>query len=256
MKRILSIILCLLLFAGVAEALTITRGGGGGTTPAGTGDVAKVGTPTNHQVPVWTGDGTIKGVTVTGSKVMCTDANGEPVACTNLTDGALSTDNSTANNMLYKDGDGHIENLTIGNGLNLTTGTLKYTGVITEVDGHTDATNLTAAQVSNTIIYNTGQGAANVTLNLPAAASGYSALFCVGTTVAANKWRIKAAANDKIYLMAADGTPTAGSDAGYVGYSAASNYPVIGNCFAIWSFKTDNYDWIAKPIGNKTLAAE
>ena len=55
-------------------------------TPAGAGDVAKVGSPSNHQWGVWTGDGTLEGVTVTGSKVVCTDADGEPTACTNLTD--------------------------------------------------------------------------------------------------------------------------------------------------------------------------
>ena len=59
--------------------------------PAGGGNVSKVGTPINHQVGVWTGDGTLEGVSVTGSKVMCTDANGEPIACTNLTDLAFSS---------------------------------------------------------------------------------------------------------------------------------------------------------------------
>ena len=53
---------------------------------AGAGDVAKVGTPANHQIGVWTGDGTLEGVSVTGSKVMCTDSDGEPTACTNLLD--------------------------------------------------------------------------------------------------------------------------------------------------------------------------
>ncbi len=124
------------------------------------------------------------------------------------------------------------------------------------VDGHVDATNLTAGQVSNTVVYNTGQGAADVTLNLPAAAAGYNALFTVGTTVAANKWRVRAASTDKIYLMAADGTITAGSDNGYAGYSAAGKYPAIGQSFACWVFKTDNYDWICKPIGNIILTAE
>ena len=126
------------------------------------------------------------------------------------------------------------------------------------IDGHTDATAITAAQMSDPRcnVYNTGQGAGNVTLTLPAAAASLSCLFTVGTTVASNKWRVRAASGDKIYNLAADGTPTAGSDNGYVGYSTTAKYPVIGNSFACYSFKTDNYDWICKPFGNIVLTAE
>lgn len=126
------------------------------------------------------------------------------------------------------------------------------------IDGHTDATAITAAQMSDPRcnIYNTGQGSGDVTLTLPAAAASLSCLFTVGTTVASNKWRVRAASGDKIYNMAADGTPTAGSDNGYVGYSTTAKYPVIGNAFACVSFKTDNYDWICKPVGNIVLTTE
>jgi len=62
------------------------NGQGGWTVPAGGGDVSKVGTPANHEWGIYTGDGTLKGLAVTGSKVACTDADGEPVACTSLTD--------------------------------------------------------------------------------------------------------------------------------------------------------------------------
>ncbi len=55
------------------------------------GDVTKVGTPTNHQIGSWTGDGTLKGISITASKVMCTDGNADPIACTNLTDLAFSS---------------------------------------------------------------------------------------------------------------------------------------------------------------------
>lgn len=58
-------------------------------TPTGAGDVVKVGTPANYQFGIWTGDGTLKGLAVTGSSAMCTNANGEPVACSNLTDAAI-----------------------------------------------------------------------------------------------------------------------------------------------------------------------
>jgi hypothetical protein len=58
---------------------------------AGGGNVSNSGTPALHQWGIWTDATHVKAVAVTGSKVACTDANGEPIACTNLTDLAFSS---------------------------------------------------------------------------------------------------------------------------------------------------------------------
>jgi len=120
-----------------------------------------------------------------------------------------------------------------------------------EVDGHAHI-DLTAAQVSNTIIYNTGQQAEDVVLALPTAAAGYSFLATVGTAQS-NHFGVQADTNDKIYLLAADGTLSAGNDAAAVVMTAAQ----IGQSFACWTFKTDAYDWMCKAIsiGTSTFVA-
>lgn len=46
---------------GTPSASTFLRGDNTWATPAGSGDVVKVGTPVNNQVGVWTGDGTLEG---------------------------------------------------------------------------------------------------------------------------------------------------------------------------------------------------
>lgn len=121
-----------------------------------------------------------------------------------------------------------------------------------EVDGSTDQTALTAQQVTNTVIYNTGQADADVFLLLPTAAAGMNFLATVGTA-RAKHFGVEAAANDKIYLIAADGTVTAGDDNAGVVMTAAQ----VGQSFACWTFKTDAYDWQCKAIsiGTSTFAA-
>ena len=52
----------------------------GACTQVGAGNLAASGTPTNHQWAVWPTASTIKGVTVTASKVVASDSNGEPTA--------------------------------------------------------------------------------------------------------------------------------------------------------------------------------
>jgi hypothetical protein len=46
---------------GTPSSATYLRGDGTWSTPAGSGDVTKVGTPVDNQIGVWTGDGTIEG---------------------------------------------------------------------------------------------------------------------------------------------------------------------------------------------------
>lgn len=125
--------------------------------------------------------------------------------------------------------------------------------VASSVDGSTSTT-LTAAQVSGTIVSNYGQSAADVALVLPTAAAGYNALFVVGTAQA-YKWGVRAGTSDKIYLLAADGTISAGSDNGYARFTNAQ----IGQSFACWTFKTgaSTWDWQCKAgsIGTSTFAA-
>lgn len=132
------------------------------------------------------------------------------------------------------------------------TATLSGKSYVTlEVDGSSSGS-LTADQVSNSIVYNTGQGASDVALGLPTAAYGYSALFLVGTAQT-NKWGVQADTNDKIYLLNSDGTISAGADNGYARMTNAQ----VGQSFACWTFKTDAYDWMCKAIsiGTSSFAA-
>ena len=175
--------------------------------------------------------------------------------------GILNIATDTETKFLVNDEDINLTK-TGSNGITIgtNTGTLAITSAIAfnvpiktvEVDGHTDQTSLTAANVSGTTIYNTGQGAADVFLLLPAAAAGYSFIATVGTAQA-NYFGVEAAAGDKIYLIAAAGTVAAGDDAAGVVMTAAQ----IGQSFACWTFKTDAYDWMCKAIsiGTSTFAA-
>jgi len=121
-----------------------------------------------------------------------------------------------------------------------------------EVDGHVTSTDLTAAQVSNTVIHNIGQAGEVIDI-LPTAAAGYSFLVNIGEADGAH-FGVEAQATDAIYLIAADGTVTAGDDGAAVVMTAAE----VGQSFAYWTFKhTDDYDWFCKAIsiGTSTFAA-
>jgi hypothetical protein len=122
-----------------------------------------------------------------------------------------------------------------------------------EVDAHTTSTNLTSAQVSNTIIHNYDQAASDVFTILPAAAAGYSFLVTI-TTAQSNHFCVEADSNDKIYLVAAAGTVSAGDDGAGVCMMAAQ----VGQSFACWTFKTgaSSYDWACKAIAIGTSTFE
>ncbi len=117
-------------------------------------------------------------------------------------------------------------------------------GRFLEVNGSASIS-LSAAQVSNTVIYNTGQAAANIQLSLPVAASGYSFIGVAGTTQAANTWKFTAAASDKIYIDGVAGTDN----------QSIIITPAIGNYLTCFTFKTDAYDWICKCGGGTTCTA-
>jgi hypothetical protein len=84
----------------------LTDSAGNGTlswaTPAGSGDVTKVGTPSNNQMAVWTGDGTLEGTsdfTYDGTSLnLITGKNFQIAAATVLSDsgGTLTLDNIDA----------------------------------------------------------------------------------------------------------------------------------------------------------------
>ena len=124
------------------------------------------------------------------------------------------------------------------------------------IDGSA-GTGPTAAQMADPrcTCSNYGQAASDVAVALPVPTAGLSCLFQV-STAQSNKWGVRAAANDKIYLIAADGTIAAGSDNGYARMTAAQ----VGQAFACWSGSFDGgstYDWRCKAIaiGTSTFAA-
>lgn len=68
------------------------RGLLGVSSGGGTGTVDIEGAPALHYWGVWYDNNTLKAVSVAGSSVVCTDANGEPTPCTGLTPTQINLD--------------------------------------------------------------------------------------------------------------------------------------------------------------------
>jgi hypothetical protein len=110
-----------------------------------------------------------------------------------------------------------------------------------EVDGHTDSTSLSAANVSRTVVNSYGRAGA-ATLTLPAAAEGYSAIFIVGTQHN-SAWKIQRAGSDTI-TWSSGGTDTTGKT-----YFQETNQPV-GSRVSCITYRTGSstYSWLCGSV--------
>ena len=110
-----------------------------------------------------------------------------------------------------------------------------------EVDGHTDSTSLSAANVSRTVVSSYGRTGA-ATLTLPAAAEGYTAIFIVGTQHN-SAWKIQRAGSDTI-TWSSGGTDTAGKT-----YFQETNQ-AVGARVSCFTYKTGApaYSWLCGPV--------
>jgi len=117
------------------------------TTPAGAGDVSKVGTPVNDQVGVWTGDGTIEGTTawtydgstkfrMTGSIFLLEQA---AAIADEVAYGQIWVKNDTPNTLWFTDDAGTDFQLGVGGGGGgdvMADGSVPFTGAVSfGVDG-------------------------------------------------------------------------------------------------------------------------
>jgi len=174
-------------------------------TPAGSGDVSKVGTPVNNQIGVWTGDGTIEGttgLTYDGSNFLLTGdigATGTRITKGWFTD--LQVTNAIAGSITGNAGT--VTNATLTTALTVNTGTLTLTanaantsvltigaGAVSVSGTNTgDQTTVSGNAGSATILQNTrtiwGQnfnGSANVTGTLALGTSDLTLTGSIGAT--------------------------------------------------------------------------
>jgi len=190
--------------------------------------------------------------TISDEQLICAEITGGKLLLKSC--GAKTTDNSTASHIMAKDDSAQVEDLTLDGHLSLTGTTAPALAVVVpQMVYHAAAdTDPTAAQMTGTglAVNNYDQGAEDVFVPLPTAVAGLSGLFEVVTAQAGNHWGVQADTNDKIYLIAADGTIAAGDDHAAAVMTAA----VLGQTFACWTFLSGNatYDWKCKAIAIAT----
>ena len=160
--------------------------------------------------------GIISGFSIGGfgvSKVLCSNASGIAVDCTNLTDTVTGT----------------------GSVVLATSPTIASPAITApEIDG-SGGVALSAAQVSRTIINNYGQAAANINNTLPAAAAGMTFIGIVGTAQAANYWRFTSGSAN-IYANVGAGLVSGKT---YVSIAV----PTVGARISCFTFKTGAAAW-------------
>lgn len=268
MKKTLCFILWMVLI-GIAFAGPQISGGGGGSSSS-SGDVATDSIWTaKGQVAVGTGTGTAVAVGAGTQGYMLSVDAGEASGLKYALPSDLNIASQTAGDILYFDGTNWVRfakgaaNTILGISASSTMTwassiSVPAAEIIISAGTHT---HLTAAQVSNSIISNIGQGAVDLVHELPAAAAGLSFVLSVGTTDAAsNHFGVQAAANDCFYLIGSDGSITKYADARAVVFTVASD---VGQSAACWTFCTglsgsacNAWDWQCKAIaiGGTTFA--
>ena len=159
---------------GTPDGTTFLRGDNAWSTPAGSGDVSKVGTPVNNQVGVWTGDGTLEGdadLTFDGTNL---DVTG------NITVGGTVDGIDIATDVAANTAASHAESHTVASHSDTTA-----TGAELEelTDGSTTTLHAHASPVEDDVY---GAGWNGDTANAPSQNAVYDKINAMDTTIASN----------------------------------------------------------------------
>lgn len=177
-------------------------------TPAGSGDVSKVGTPANNQVGVWTGDGTLE-----GDAALTFDT-----ATDTLTTGIVNSTSLTASQLTATDASKNIVSLPVATYPSLTE-TTYVKGVTSAIQTQLDA-KLPLAGGTMTGNITLGENT-SIDLDPAGSADGKYSGICItgiaGATLAFGDLIYLAVADSRWELTDADATATAGT-------------PLIGMC--------------------------
>jgi hypothetical protein len=173
-------------------------------TPAGSGTVDVSGTPANHYWTGWTDADTIKGFSITASKPVCSDANGDPAVCAG-TEGVWQVAGSylTSGGALGTPSSGTVTNLTGTASININ-GTVGATtpaaGKFTTLEASTSLA-VTAAEATGgyiRLLEGTNNGTDYSSITGAADAGSYPSFTFSGSkgsedltlTAASDKWTI------------------------------------------------------------------